>query len=80
VSDVSKKSSMPAGAAEAGALIVGVVGIAIPVALAGLAAAGGSTIVLILAILAMFGVGGAALTVVLKLAGEGEHPDEPGEQ
>jgi predicted branched-subunit amino acid permease len=62
----------PAGFAEVSPLLVGLVGISIPVGLLAWAAVTKSTIVLILAVLAMFAVGAATLTFVIMLAGEGE--------
>jgi predicted branched-subunit amino acid permease len=62
----------PAGFAEVSPLLVGLVGISIPVGLLAWAAVTKSTIVLIFAVLAMFAVGAATLTFVIMLAGEGE--------
>jgi hypothetical protein len=69
----------PAGFAETSPLLVGLVGISIPVALLAWAAVTKSTIVLIFAVLGMFAVGAATLTFVIMLAGEGEEPDGGGE-
>ena len=57
-------------------LIVGILGISIPVSLLALAATGGSVLVLVLAVIAMFAVGACTLTFVMRLAGEGEEPHE----
>ena len=62
----------PAGFAEVSPLLIGLVGISIPVGLLAWAAVTKSTIVLIFAVLAMFAVGAATLTFVITLAGEGE--------
>ncbi len=62
----------PAGFTETSPLLVGLIGIAIPVSLLVWAAVTKSTIVLILAVLGMFAVGAATLTFVIMLAGEGE--------
>ena len=55
------------GALETGPLVVGIFGISIPVSLVAVACVTGSVIVLILAVLAMFVVGGAALTFMIRL-------------
>lgn len=70
MSNISNKRSFPAGAAETSPLLVGLLGIAIPVSLLAVAAVGGSVVVLVLAILAMLGVGAATLTFVMLLAGD----------
>jgi hypothetical protein len=62
----------PAGFAETSPLLVGLVGISIPVSLLAWAAVTKSTIVLILALLGMFAVGAATLTFVIVLASDGE--------
>jgi hypothetical protein len=69
----------PAGFAETSPLLIGLVGIAIPVSLLAWAAVTKSTIVLIFAVLGMFAVGAATLTFVIMLAGEGEeHESDEG--
>jgi len=68
----SSNRQLPAGFAEVSPLLVGLVGISIPVALLVWAAVEKSTVLLILAVLAMFVVGAATLTFVIMLAGEGE--------
>jgi hypothetical protein len=68
----SSNGRLPAGFAEVSPLLIGLVGISIPVGLLAWAAVTKSTIVLILAVLAMFAVGAATLTFVIALAGEGE--------
>jgi len=62
--------NLPAGMQETLPLIVGVLAISIPVSLLVLAAVGGSVVVLVLAVLAMLGVGAATLTFVMLLAGD----------
>jgi hypothetical protein len=69
-------SSAPAGAAETSPLVIGIVGISLPVSLLALAATGGSVIVLVLAVLAMILVGGCTLAFVLRLASDdGAHAE-----
>ncbi len=63
-------SIAPAGAAETSPLVIGILGISIPVSLLAVAAVGGSVIVLILAVLAMVVVGGCTLAFVLRLASD----------
>jgi hypothetical protein len=74
VSDAASSSNrqLPAGFAEVSPLLIGLVGISIPVMLLAWAAVTKSTVVLIFAVLAMFAVGAATLTFVIVLAGEGE--------
>ena len=74
MSDAASSSNrqLPAGFAEVSPLLIGLVGISIPVSLLAWAAVTKSTVVLILAVLAMFAVGAATLTFVIVLAGEGE--------
>jgi hypothetical protein len=55
------------GALEAGPLIIGVIGISIPVALIAVACITGSVVVLVLAVLAMLAVGAAVLAFMLRL-------------
>ncbi|HEY3865388.1 MAG TPA: hypothetical protein VGL54_04810 [Solirubrobacteraceae bacterium] len=76
--NVSKRR-IPAGFAETSPLLVGLCGIAIPVALLAWAAVTKSTILLILAVLGMFAVGAATLTFVIVLASDGEEPEGNGE-
>ena len=75
----ASKRKIPAGFAETSPLLVGLVGISIPVALLVWAAVTKSTIVLVFALLGMFAVGAGTLTFVIMLAGEGEEPDGNGE-
>lgn len=58
------------GTLETGPLVVGILGISIPVSLVAVACVTGSVIVLILAVLAMFAVGGATLTFVMRLTSD----------
>lgn len=69
----------PAGFTETSPLLVGLLGISIPVALLAWAAVTKSTIVLIFAVLGMFAVGAATLAFVILLASDGEEPDRDGE-
>jgi hypothetical protein len=71
VPDTAKKSMFPAGASETSPLLVGVLGISIPVALIAVACVSESVVVLVLAVLAMFAVGAATLTFVIHLASDG---------
>jgi uncharacterized membrane protein YczE len=66
---------LPAGTSETVPLIVGVIGIAIPVALLALAAVEQSTFVLVLAVIAMFCVGAVTLGFVLRLATDPDRPE-----
>jgi hypothetical protein len=75
--NVSNRQS-PAGFAETSPLLVGLVGISIPVMLLIWAAVTKSTIVLIFAVLGMFAVGAATLAFVIMLASDGEEPDGSG--
>ena len=69
--DSGSHSGMP----ETMPLMVGILGISIPVALLALAAAGGSVVVLVLAVLSMFVVGGATLAFIFRLATDGPEHD-----
>ena len=70
--DSSSNRQLPAGFAEVSPLLIGLVGISIPVSLLTWAAVEKSTVVLVFAVLAMFAVGAATLSFVIVLAGEGE--------
>jgi hypothetical protein len=59
--------SVSGGALEAGPLLVGVIGISIPVALIALACITGSVVVLVFAVLAMLSVGGTVLAFMFRL-------------
>jgi hypothetical protein len=56
-----------AGALETGPLLIGVMGISIPVGLIALACITGSVVVLVLAVIAMFSVGGTVLAFMFRL-------------
>ena len=64
----------PSGTRETAPLIVGIVGISIPVTLAAVAAMGGSTVVLVLAVLAMITVGSIALVFMMRLMTDTPEP------
>jgi hypothetical protein len=66
--------SLPTSSPEIVPLLVGLVGISIPVGLLALAATGGSTIVLVLAVLMMIVVAGATLTFMFMLTDD--QPEE----
>jgi len=70
VSDDGAKSSFPMGSRETSPLLVGMIGISIPVSLVAVACVTGSVVVLVLAVLAMLAVGAATLTFVMLLAGD----------
>jgi formate-dependent nitrite reductase membrane component NrfD len=72
VRNVARNRQLPAGFAETSPLLIGLLGISIPVMLLVWAAVTKSTVVLVLAVLGMFAVGAATLTFVILLAGEGE--------
>ena len=65
--EVDNDDSVSGGALETGPLVVGVIGISIPVALIALACVTGSVIVLVLAVVAMFCVGGVVLAFMFRL-------------
>lgn len=62
---------LPAGFLETSPLVIGIFGISIPVSLLALAAVGGSVLVLVLAVIAMFAVGACTLAFVMRLAADG---------
>ncbi len=66
--------TLPSGSPEIVPLLVGLVGISIPVGLLSLAAVSGSVIVLVLAVLAMLVVAAGTLTFVFVLTDDG--PEE----
>jgi len=76
--DTHVNSKGPAGALETYPLIVGIVGIAIPVGLAALAASTESVIALVFAVITVFLVGAATLGFVLRLASEGDESEDAG--
>jgi hypothetical protein len=55
------------GALETGPLVIGVMGISIPVGLIALACVTGSVVVLVLAVIAMLSVGGTVLAFMFRL-------------
>jgi hypothetical protein len=61
------------GALETGPLVIGVMGISIPVGLIALACVTGSVVVLVLAVIAMLSVGGTVLAFMFRLT---EDPPE----
>jgi hypothetical protein len=65
--EADDEHSVSGGALETGPLIVGVMGISIPVALIAVACITGSVIVLILAVLAMLCVGATVLAFMFRL-------------
>ena len=71
---LTKRRSLPSESPEIVPLLVGLVGISIPVGLLALAAVGGGVIVLVLAVLAMIAIAGATLTFMFVLT-----DDEPEE-
>lgn len=71
---LDNRRSLPGGSPEVVPLLVGLVGISIPVGLLAVAAVGGSVIVLVLAVLAMVAVAAATLTFMFVLTDDG--PEE----
>jgi uncharacterized membrane protein HdeD (DUF308 family) len=67
--------NLPEGTRETSPLIIGIVGIAIPWILLTLAATGGSTVVLVLAVIAMVAVAFATLMFVVRLTTD--PPEQP---
>jgi hypothetical protein len=67
---------VPAGSHETSPLIVGIIGISIPISLLALAAVTGSAVVLVFAVIAMLCVGGGTLAFVLRLATDPPELDE----
>jgi hypothetical protein len=76
VQQADKNSGALAGSRETSPLVIGIIGISIPVSLLALAAVSGSVVVLVLAVLAMFGVGAATLAFVIHLATDPPELDE----
>ncbi len=62
--------NLSVGVLETSPLMVGIIGISIPVALLALAAATGSVVVLVFAVLSMLAVGAATLAFVIRLAAD----------
>lgn len=69
----------PAGALETYPLIIGVVGISIPVGLVAAAAVSESVVLLVLAVLAVFMVGAVTLGFILRLASDAPEAADEGE-
>jgi hypothetical protein len=67
--------SLHSGSPEIVPLVVGLVGISIPVGLLALAAVGGSVVVLVLAVLAMLAVAAATLTFMFVLMDDRSEED-----
>ncbi len=65
--EADDEHSVSGGALETGPLIIGVMGISIPVALIAVACITGSVIVLVLAVLAMLCVGATVLAFMFRL-------------
>jgi hypothetical protein len=78
VQQADNDRNFPAGWLETSPLMVGIIGISIPVSLLALAAVGGSVVVLVLAVIAMFGVGAATLAFVIRLATDPPELDHSG--
>jgi hypothetical protein len=78
VQQADKDRNFPAGSLETSPLVIGIIGISIPVSLLALAAVGGSVVVLVLAVIAMFGVGAATLAFVIHLATDPPELEESG--
>jgi hypothetical protein len=75
VPDTPSDRNLPSGLSEALPLIIGVIAIAIPVVLVALAAVNESVVLLVLAVIAVFGVGAATLAFIFVLASD---PPEQG--
>ncbi len=71
MSRTASNRSIPSSSPEIVPLIVGLVGISIPVGLLALAAVGGSVVVLVFAVLAMLAVAGATLLFMFALTEDG---------
>jgi hypothetical protein len=67
VSGHEEDPNSPSGTHESAPLMIGIVGISIPVTLAAVAAMSGSTAVLVLAVIAMLAVGTLALLFIMRL-------------
>jgi hypothetical protein len=82
VIDNDSLDNLPDGAREVSPLVIMLGGISIPVALIAVAAAGGSVAVLVLAIVAMFAVGGLTMGFMALITGDSfsrdDTPEEPG--
>jgi hypothetical protein len=74
LSSTDKGRNLPSSSPEIVPLLVGMVGISLPVGLIALACISGSVVVLVLAVIAMIAVGAATLTFMFVLTDDG--PDE----
>lgn len=72
------KRNLPSGTLEILPLVIGIVGISIPVTLIAVASAAKNVLILVLALLAMLVVGAATLAFILLLTADSEesHADE----
>lgn len=70
MSRTDDEGAVSAGARETSPLMVGIIGISIPVALLALAAATESAVALVFAVLSMLAVGAATLAFILRLASD----------
>jgi hypothetical protein len=70
MNEADNDHTVSGGALETGPLVIGVIGISIPVALIALACITGSPVVLVLAVLAMLSVGGTVLAFMLRLTAD----------
>jgi hypothetical protein len=68
---VDNSRTLPSSSPEIVPLVVGLVGISIPVGLLATAAVTGSVVVLVFAVLAMLGVGGGTLAFMFVLTDDG---------
>jgi hypothetical protein len=75
LADTSSESTNNSGLAEAVPLIVGVIGISIPVGLIAAACVTESTALLVLSVIAVFCVGAATLAFVMRLASDEQDPE-----
>ncbi|MGH2863692.1 MAG: hypothetical protein ACRDJX_00425 [Solirubrobacteraceae bacterium] len=70
MNSTSNSDPAPLGAIETGPLVIGMLGIAVPVALVAVACVTGSVIVLILSVLSVLAVGAGTLVFIMRLARE----------
>jgi hypothetical protein len=75
MADTSSENNSSSGLMETVPLAVGVVGISIPVGLIAAACVTESTVLLVLAVIAVFFVGAATLAFVMRLASDEPDPD-----
>jgi hypothetical protein len=74
LSSPDRSRNLPSSSPEIVPLLVGMVGISLPVGLIALACISGSVVVLVLAVIAMIAVGAATLTFMFVLTDDG--PEE----